>query len=148
MSAGKLTVQDVRDWIEDLPEFNTLIRGVAVLDKNIDSAMIHAIDYFNSSSPPISGASQVIEQFNYRYALLIGTVGHLFRGKAFNQAVNELTYSLDGVQVADKNKAEIFTKLGNQYWEEYKQLVQDIKVNINISRAYGCQPSEWRIYER
>jgi hypothetical protein len=49
---------------------------------------------------------------------------------------------LDGVAVNDNDKAEIFMKLGNEFWSEFKERVQQIKMNQNIANAFGRSYSE------
>jgi len=126
----------------DKPELNPLIRGVRFSDEDIDHATTMAIAYFNEANPP-TGIEYKVEDFPFKYALLCGVVGHLLRGAAVNEASNNLDYSLDGVSVNDKNKAEIFSRLGAQYWEEFKERTQSLKVNINVGQAFGSSRSEF-----
>lgn len=138
---GIITEKQIRNWIMDKPELNPLIRGVRFSDEDIDEAIVMAIAYFNETNPP-TGVSYKVETFPFRYCLMCGVVGHLLRGSAVNEASNNLTYSLDGVQVNDKDKGEIFAKLGQQFWDEFKERVQTIKVNQNVSQAFGSASSE------
>lgn len=142
MSAAKITEKDIRLYIMDKPELNPLLRGVRFNAEEIDAALIHCVDYFNIASPPTT-AQYTIESFPFRYIMLAGVAGHLLRGAAVNEASNQLTYSLDGIQVSDKDKAEIFTRLGVQFWEEFKEMVRDIKLNQNIAAAFGSTCSEY-----
>ncbi len=145
MAAPIITEKQIRTWIMDKPELNPLLRGVRFSDEDIDEAIVTVVSYFNEANPP-TGASYTVENFPFRYASMVGTVGHLLRGAAINEASNNLTYSLDGTQVNDKDKAEIFTRLGNEFWTEFKERVQTIKTNQNVSQAFGSNGSEHRFY--
>lgn len=125
----------------DKPELNPLLRGVRFSDEEIDEAMVNVVAYFNEANPP-TGITFTVETFPFRYAFLVGTVGHLLRGASVNQASNQLNYALDGVAVNDNDKAEIFMKLGNEFWSEFKDRVTQIKMNQNIANAFGHSYSE------
>jgi ABC-type lipoprotein release transport system permease subunit len=84
-----------------------------------------------------------LENFPFRSLLLMGTAGYLLRSAALNEASNQLTYSADGVQVSDKDKAQIFTSLGSSLWEEFKQLASNIRISHNIAQVYGVKHSEY-----
>ena len=140
MATARITEKDVRLFCMDKAELNPLLRGVRWSPEDIDAAIIHTISYYNESPPFIEVWSA--ETFPWRYMLLLGVAGHLLRSASINEASNQLDYSLDGVSIQDKNKAGIFLQLGNGYWEEYKKMVQDIKVAKNIAMAFGGQSSE------
>lgn len=143
MATGRLTEKDIRMFLLDKPELNPLLRGLKWGSEEIEAAMIMTVSYFNETPPP-TGQSYTVETFPFSYAYLIGVSGHLLRSASINDAVNNLNYSLDGVQVNDKDKAEIFARLGQQYWEEYKQMVVNIKTTQNVAAAYGNMNSEFR----
>ena len=142
MAAPIILESDVRAFLKDKPELNPLIDGVRFSTDEIQRAMIFAVDFFNTLPPP-TGNAYTIESFPYAYMLLIGTSGYLLRGAAVNQASNHLTYSADGVQVDDFDKAPIFSKLGSDLWSEYKEMAQSAKISQNIANAYGGVNSEY-----
>lgn len=141
MATGILTEKDVRLFLMDKPELNPLLRGVRWTPEEIEAAMFYAVSFFNESMP--ATVAYTIESFPFKFALLSGTVGHLLRSAAINEASNNITYSLDGVQVNDKDKAAIFTQMGNQYWDEFKLAVKEIKISQNVSAAFGSRGSEF-----
>lgn len=142
MSAPILTEEKIRNFMMDKPELNTLIQGVRFKAEDIDDASILAVDYFNMASPP-TGDSYSIETFPFAYLLLMGTCGILLRGASIQQASNNLSYAAGDVQVNDQDKAEIFMKLGSEFWNEFKEHVRQVKLNQNISNAYGVKYSEY-----
>lgn len=140
MAASKLTEQDIRLFLMDKKELNPLLRGVRWSAEDIDQAIQRCVDYYNETPPFVD--AQIPSSFPYRYTLLMGVSGHLLRSASINEANNQLTYTADGVTIQDKDKAELFGKLGSMLWDEFKGKVTDIKVSINIGLAYGSSASE------
>ncbi len=140
MSAGKITEKDIRLFMMDKPELNTLIRGVRWSPEEIDAAIAYAVSYYNESPPFIGGYT--VETFPWKHTLLLGTAGHLLRSASINEASNNLAYSADNITVNDKDKADIFLRLGTQYWDEFKTNIQNMKVAQNIASCYGSSVSE------
>lgn len=108
----------------------------------IEQAIVNTVDYFNLLNPPTMNM-YTVENFPYRSLLLLGGAGYLLRSAAINEASNQLSYASDGVQVNDKDKAQIFLTLGNSLWDEFKQLASNIKININVAQVYGIKHSEY-----
>lgn len=142
MATAKITVNDVRRFLLDKPEANTLIQGVRWSDSDIDQACVDVIDAYNSIPPPV-GYVQSVEAFPLRYLLLIGVSGHLLRGAAISEASNQLSYSAEGVQVADRDRAQIFTELGNSFWREFMDMAKQIKISQNVNSLLGSTGSEY-----
>lgn len=138
----KITEQQIRVYLMDKPELNTLLRGVKFNSQEIEEAIINVIDTFNMMAPP-TGFYYSVESFPFRSLLLTGVTGHLLRGAAVNEAINQLDYSADGVTVQDKNKAGLFTELGNNFWTEFKAMASQVKLNQNVSAAFGSSGSEY-----
>ena len=136
-----ITEEDIREFIKDKAADNPLLLGVRFTSKGIEQAMIHTVDKFNLISPPTY--EYTVEQFPSRILLLLGTVAHLLRGEAVNQASNQLAYSVEGVQVDDMNKAELFMAMAKDMDAEFMDLAKTMKVNQNIAMVYGVHPSEY-----
>jgi hypothetical protein len=141
-----LTSEEVRLFLQDREELNTLLLGIRFTPEMIEQAMINTVDYYNLMNPP-TGVMYSLEQFPYRSLLLLGTAAYLLRSGAINEAANQLTYSADGVQVNDKDKAQVFMSLAMSMQQEFKELGQQIKMNQNISQIYGVKHSEY-VYRR
>lgn len=146
MATPILTAEEVRLFLQDRKELNPLILGVRFTPEMIEQAMINTVDYYNLMNPP-TGVMYSIETFPYRAILLLGTAAYLLRSGAINEAANSLSYAADGVQVNDKDKAQIFTSLGDMLHAEFKELGQQVKMNQNIAQIYGVKHSEY-IYRR
>lgn len=146
MSNPILTSEEVRLFMQDREELNTLLLGIRFTPEMIEQAMINTVDYYNLMNPPI-GTMYSLEDFPYRSLLLLGTAAYLLRSGAINEAANQLSYAADGVQVNDKDKAQIFMSLATDMQKEFKELGQQIKMNQNIAQIYGVKHSEY-IYRR
>ena len=142
MATARITVADVRRFLLDKPSANTLIDGVRWTDEDIDKACVDVVDAYNSVPPPIGFCSSV-ETFPLRYLLLIGVAGHLLRGAAVSEASNQLTYSAEGVQVADRDRAQIFADLGNNFWKEFMEMAKQVKISQNVNALLGTIGSEY-----
>ena len=141
-----LTSEEVRLFMQDRTELNPLTLGIRFTPEMIEQAMINAVDYYNLMNPP-TGVMYTIESFPYRALLLLGSAAYLLRSGAINEAANQLTYAADGIQVNDKDKAQIFMSLSENLQKDFKELGQQIKMNQNIAQIYGVKHSEY-IYRR
>jgi hypothetical protein len=146
MATPILTSEEVRLFLQDREELNPLLLGIRFTPEMIEQAMINTVDYYNLMNPPL-GTMYSIESFPYRSLLLLGTAAYLLRSGAINEAANQLTYSADGIQVNDKDKAQIFMSLAQNLQQDFKELGQQIKMNQNIAQIYGVKHSEY-IYRR
>lgn len=139
---GIITINDVRTFINDRAQTNTLIDGVNWSDKDIESAFISVIDYYNLLPPPLR--MYTVETFPFRSVALLGIAGWLLKGAAIGHAANALSYSAAGVSVDDRGgKAALFGQLGNQMWDEFKALAQQMKVVQNVGGCYDHHGSEF-----
>ena len=146
MAASIITNGEVRLFLQDRAELNPLTLGIRFTPEMIDQAMINTVDYYNLMNPP-TGMMYTVETFPFRSILLLGTAAYLLRSGAINEAANQLSYVADGVQVNDKDKAQIFMSLAQNLQQDFKELAQQIKMNQNVAQIYGTKHSEY-IYRR
>ena len=146
MATPILTSEEVRLFLQDREELNPLLLGIRFTPEMIEQAMINTVDYYNLMNPPL-GYMYSIENFPYRSLLLLGTAAYLLRSGAINEAANQLSYSADGIQVNDRDKAQIFMSLSQNLQQDFKELGQQIKMNQNIAQIHGVKHSEY-IYRR
>lgn len=142
MAQSILTPEEVRLFMLDRAEMNPLLLGIRFTPEMIEQAIVNTVDYFNLMNPP-TNEYYTIETFPFRALLLLGASGYLLRSAAINEASNQLSYASDGVQVNDKDKAQIFLTIGGNLWEEFKQMATNIRININVAQVYGTKHSEY-----
>jgi len=142
MATPIVTSEEIRLFMMDRAELNPLILGIRWTPEMINQAMINTVDYYNLMPPPI-GAFYTIENFPFRALLMLGTAGYLLRSASINEAGNQFSYAADGVQINDKDKAQIFGQLGGALWDEFKELAKNIRISHNIAQVYGTKHSEY-----
>lgn len=142
MASPILTAEEVRLFLQDRAELNTLLLGIRFTSEMVEQAMINTVDYYNLMNPP-TGYMHTVETFPFRSLLLLGASAYLLRSGAVNEASNQLSYVADGVQINDKDKAQIFMSLSQNLQEDFKELAQQIKINQNIAQVYGVKHSEY-----
>jgi hypothetical protein len=142
MATASITEKDIRVFLMDKPELNPLLRGVRWSPEEIEAALVHCVSCANEMAPPT--AVYTVETFPLRYNLMIGCAGHLLKSASINEANNNLSYQLDGVTVNDKDKSQVFAQLGQQFWDEFKLSVKEMKMAQNLSAAFGGFGSEFR----
>jgi hypothetical protein len=143
MATPIITEKELRIWAMDKPEMNTLIDGVKFDSEAIEQAQIYTVDYFNMLPPPI-GKAFTVEDFPSRALMLMGVWGHLLKGAAIGETMNELNYSAGGVQVEDRSHGHSFAQLGSAYWQEFVEMAKNVKISYNIEQVFGNIPSEYR----
>lgn len=141
MAQTIITEDDLRDFAFDRPELNTLIDGVKFSSAQIERAMVSVVDRFNILPPPSS--TYRVETFPSKALLTLGVWGWLLRGAAIGDAINNLSYSAAGVQINDRDKAQILTEIGSHFWQEFLDTAKDIKITQSINKVYGVTPSEY-----
>lgn len=142
MAQSIITPEEIRLFMLDRAELNPLLLGIRFTPEMIEQSIVNTVDYFNLLNPPTM-QMYTIENFPFRSLLLLGASGYLLRSAAINEASNQLSYASDGVQINDKDKAQIFLTLGNSLWDEFKQMATNIKININVGQVYGNKHSEY-----
>jgi hypothetical protein len=147
MAQTIITPNSIRIFLQDKPEYNSLLDGVRWSDEMINESIINAVDYFNISNPPANNFFTV-ENFPSRYLLLTGVCGYLLKSASIQQTSNNLTYSADGVQINDNDKGPAFFQMGDQLWKEFKEMSFNWKTNSNVAQCYGTEYSEYinRLY--
>jgi len=142
MSNSIISETQIRLFLQDLPQYNSLLDGVRFSPEMIEQASIMTVSAYNELMPP-SPIIYSVESFPYLITLLFGTCGYLLRSGGLQQASNSLSYSSDNVTINDDDKAQIFTELGKELWGEFKEMAQAQKTSANLASCYGNVSSEW-----
>jgi hypothetical protein len=134
--SGPLNFFEVRQAMRDLDaSSNFLIDRLEVRDEELMWAMQRPIDYWNEAPPPVGLHSY--KSFPYRYHWLEATVGELLRMLAVWLRRNDLDYSAAGLSVADTRKWPEYARMAQERMDTYKVWVQQKKIEINVSGAFG-----------
>lgn len=132
-----VTPKDIRFFLMDRSASeNFLLDSVEFSDEDIQSAMMLAVDKYNSTLPMVD--TYTIENFPYRYELMLGTAATLLRAKALNYSRNRLDFSTkDGATIQDKAKTQEYLSIANMMMQEFDQRITNIKRTKNAEEAYG-----------
>lgn len=140
-SSPLVTMQDLRMFMVDRSASdNFLLDDLEFEDEQMLSAMRLCVDKFNSITPAI--AFYTVEDFPWRYELLLGTASILLRMGAVNMGRNRLDYSdASGTAVQDKNKSQEYMSMSMAMAQEFDTRCKAIKVSMNAEACYGSVSS-------
>jgi len=144
MQQQLVTPADVRFFLMDRSAAeNFLLDSVEFEDKDIEQAMILVTDTYNSTLPFVD--TYTVEDFPYRYEMLVGASGYLMRSKAINYSRNRLDFSTkDGATIQDKGKTQEYLSIANQLVQEFNKRIVDIKRMKNAELCYGSIAGPYR----
>ena len=140
MSNPILTVEQVREHIQDNAEDNKLIDGVEFSPTQISLAMGLAIDEYNMIIP-ISNTT--LYSFPNKALLMSGTLAKLFAGAAALAARNNMSYSDGGVVVPVEERFQFYQALAEMYRAAFDQGARAIKLQGNIEDGWGGVRSDY-----
>ena len=121
-----VTPADVRFFLQDrCAAENFLLDSVEYSDEDVSAAMTLAVDKYNSTLPMVDFYQ--VENFPYRYEMLIGAAGILLRSKGINYTRNRLDFATkDGTTIQDKAKTQEYLAIANGLVQEFDKRVHDI----------------------
>jgi hypothetical protein len=139
---GFLTEVDVRVFMRDnCPDANLLLDDYEFGHEEIRTAMTLAIDLWNETPPMLR--NYTVDNFPYRYHLLMGTVANLLTMASILYRRNDLTYQIPGGAINDQNKWKSYDDLAAKLGKEYKDWVVKAKVAKNMESGWG---TDWGAY--
>ncbi len=142
-AAGPPTLREIRMRLKASgAEDSYLLDNVEFDDAEIADAIVQTVAWWNESQPPIK---QTFNTANYPYPFeaMNGIIGKLYQAVAYYYFREDLTYTVDGVTVADKNKGPTYAKIGEQLWGQYVTWVKRKKASINIDGGFGTIASPY-----
>lgn len=139
-----VTPNDIRFFLMDRTAAeNFLLDSVEFSDEDIQSAMMLAVDKYNSTLPMVD--TYEIESFPYRYELMLGAAATLLRAKAVNFSRNRLDFTTkDGATINDKAKTQEYMALANAMMQEFDARITNIKKTKNAEECYGNVPGPFQ----
>ena len=139
-SALKTLVVDyvnlVRAKMRDYAELNRLIAGRESSDRDIATALLLALDDWNTTPPLLDAAS--LTNFPARALLIDGTIIQILQSVGLLQTRNHMQYSDgQGVQVGTSDKAPQLMAWLNMFVSSYEQKKFRYKQAKNLADAMG-----------
>ncbi len=133
---GPPTLNEIRLQARDSLGDNSLLDGVEFSDAEIVYSMLRPVQEFNSASPPLNIFFSP-RTFPYHYQWVNATVANLLRIAAHNYMRNKLLANHGGVTVNNKDRDQPYLQLALALSAEWKQFVQDKKVELNYAQCVG-----------
>lgn len=137
-----ITHEDVRQHLGDFAEENVLLDREEFNDREIDIAIRLAIQDYNST-PPLTQIVNGKTPDILDAVLMLGILYQLYRGKAAQNARNQLNYSDGGITVATNDRGPFYLQLAQQYKADFDARVPQVKAYLNLNNAYGELSSDY-----
>ena len=139
---GPPTVSEIRLSMRDnAPNDNLLLDDVEFDAAEITQAVLRPLQFWNETPPPIG--QHTTKTFPFRELWLKGIQAYLLQIAAANYRRNHLAYNAGGVAVDDKNKARAYEEYANLMMQDFRNMVQAKKVEINIAGFSGTVTSNY-----
>lgn len=141
MGRSTISIQDIRVFTKDLPEYNFLSQGTEESTAElIDLCADLAIEYFNHVAPV---TNYTIETFPHKGLLMQGICWQLAMAEMQNQVRNQVTYSAQGLTAGINDKAQLYFQLAEMFKANFLNGAKEFKQFINISQAWGGSSSPY-----
>ena len=128
-------MRDYAGQVKDTGVINILLDNVEFSDADVADAIEFTVNYY-PSLPPIIG---LFTEGNIPpVVLLYGVAAHLLNSESMRQLRNQATVQDGDVQpVGIDDKFQLYQTASNWMREQFKELAQRIKVQLNMRGAYG-----------
>jgi hypothetical protein len=134
-----LVLSDVRIAVRDRgADDNVLLDAEEWSDAEIVYSIVRAVGMWNESDPINSTFTYTQITFPYKENLIDGVLGELLHMAALNLSRNRMPSVAGGITVDDKQRAELYLQLSNQYRNKYKDWMVGKKGALNIDSMYGA----------
>lgn len=124
-------IAEVRDYLRDYRELNTLITGEEHSDRNIGWAILDTLTEFNSTPPRLS-VQYTLNNFPDRVLLKKGAIYQLVQQVSFLMTRNLVSFSDGGISVSMDHKVNMLMQMARWLYEEYNMRVANLKRALNI----------------
>jgi hypothetical protein len=132
-------MRDYAGQVKDTGVINILLDNVEFSDADVADAIEFTVNYY-TALPPIIGI--FTEATIPSVVLLYGVAAHLLNSEALRQLRNQATVQDGDVQpIGIDDKFQLYQNASNWMREQFKDLAQRIKVQLNMQGAYGGMSS-------
>ena len=147
------TIADIRQFMRDVPGvvpgtgvINILLDGVEFSDEDIRSAIRFTASWF-TTLPPIIGI--FTEATVPSVLMLYGAAAHLLNSEAMRQLRNQSTLQDgDTAPIGIDDKHQPYLQAAERMRQLFLDTAQRVKIQINMSRAYGGIGSGYAMVSR
>lgn len=136
-----LTLDDIRIYTKDIPEFNILLEGSEQsADELIELAMKLTVSDVNAFAPVTHFS---IKTFPNDTLLLYGTLMHLANSEAERQLRNQVNYNAQGLVAGIDDKSQQYQALADRYRSLFETKMREYKIYLNNESAWGSVHSPY-----
>ena len=128
----------VRAYMRDHSELNRLLSGQETGDRLLDTCIMMAVDYFNTSHAPISAT---VSSFPSLKLLVMLTICEVLESVMLLKARNNLVYSDSGFTVNNEANIQLYESLLNRFRAHAEAMMDRLKVSLNIMQSFGTDVS-------
>lgn len=140
---GPPTVSEIRLSLRDnSPSDNLLLDDIEFDAAEITQSVLRPIQFWNETPPPLRPL-YTTKTFPHRELWLKGIQAYLLQIAAANYRRNHLPYNAGGIAVDDKNKAREYDQYAHMMMQDFRNMVQAKKVEINIAQFSGAVSSNY-----
>lgn len=132
----------LRDYLMDHAEINHLIEGEEFSDNQLRTALLLALDHYNSRITPISITATVMT-FPSLSLWLDGGAVYAIKTAIHKYIRNAFQYNDASVQVAVEEKSGAYEQTLQRLLTEFTDSCRAVKENINLESCYGGFSSEY-----
>lgn len=130
-----LSVGELRDFIRDDENLNTLIGQKETEDTGLVNAIGDAIDDWNSTPPLID--SYTTDDFPSKSILKIGATIFVLRSAGIGKSRNHLTYSDGGLSIEKDEKTQLYQSWHDRFEPVWEKRKADYKMQKNLGNCWG-----------
>lgn len=128
----------MRDFAGVIPNtgvINILLDNVEFSDADIQDAVEFTVNFFNTMTPMIG---MFTEGAIPQVILLYGVTAHLLNSEGIRQLRNQATVQDGDVQpIGIDDKYQLYMQASSAMRDQFMQLAQRMKIQMNMSQAYG-----------
>lgn len=132
----------LRDYLMDHEENNHLIEGQEFTDKQLQTFLLLALDYYNTSVTPLAIRATIMT-FPSLSLWLDGASIFALKSAIHKFNRNSFQYNDSGTQVVVEEKASDYERTLQRLINEFRMSAQAIKESINLEQCYGGFSSEY-----
>lgn len=129
-----LTVAELRNFIRDKPELNTLVENETD-DSGLAAAIEDAVDDYNNTLPLVR--EYTIDNFPSKSLLKIGATIWVLKSAGMMMSRNHLTYSDGGISIEKDEKTQLYQSWLDRFEPEWERKKVSLKMVINLQNCWG-----------
>lgn len=138
--APVLEIQELRNFLRDKAELNSLIGKEESDDTVLVDAISDAIDDYNTT-PPLTKFND--ESFPSKSLLKIGATLWVLRSAGMEMSRNHLTYQDGGISVEVNEKTQLYQSWIQSFERLWEQRKRAVKVEQNLRAGWGGVSSSY-----